>query len=94
MASITKYNKDHTTSTFVPCDCKSEILYIEYDHEWKIADFCIYYTNSGYANNLSIYQKLRYIWRVLFYGKVYSDQIMLTDKQLKELKKFLIEIGV
>jgi len=92
MGCITKYNKDKTTSVFVPCDCKSEVLYIEYDHEHKIADLSIYYL--PYSRSLSLWQKLRYIWQVLVHSKPYSDQLVLTYSQLKELKRFLVEIDI
>jgi hypothetical protein len=90
MGCVTKYDKDKTTSVFVPCDCQNEILYIEYDHEYKIADIAIYH--HGNTNRMSLWKKLRYIWQVLVHSKPYSDQMVLTDRQLKDLKEFLVEI--
>jgi hypothetical protein len=93
MGCVTKYSKDQTTSVFVPCDCTSEILYIEYDHKHKIADLSIY-SHPSYGISLSLWQKLRYIWQVLVHSKPYSDQMVLTDRQLKDLKRFLVEIDI
>lgn len=93
MGCVTKYSKDKTTSVFVPCDCKSEVLYIEYDHEYQIADLSIY-SNPSYGRNLSLWQKLRYIWQVLIHSKPYSDQMVLTHAQLKDLRRFLVEIDI
>lgn len=88
MGSVTKYDKDKTTSVFVPCDCQNEVLYIEYDHEYRIADLAIYHYRN--TNRLSLWQKVRYIAHLLWSGKPYSDQMVLTHKQLKELKQFLL----
>ena len=93
MGCVTKYNKDKTTSVFVPCDCKSEILYIEYDHEYQIADLAIY-SCPQYFRSLSLWQKIRYIWQLLVHSKPYSDQIVLTYAQLKDLRQFLVEIDI
>lgn len=93
MGCVTKYNKDKTTSVFVPCDCTREILYIEYDHEDKIADLAIY-SCLEYRGSLSLWQKFRYIWQVLVCSKPYSDQMVLTISQLQDLKRFLVEIDI
>lgn len=92
MSYVTKYEKDRVISIFIPCDCTGEILKIEYDHDSGLADLCIY-TSGAYANKMSLWQKLRYIWQVLVYSKPFGDQMVLRAKQLKELKRFLISIG-
>lgn len=74
---------------FIPCDCKSEILMIEYDHEYKIADVAIYDNISAFKNKMSFWQRLRYIWQVLIHKKPYADQMVLDNKQLLDLKTFL-----
>jgi hypothetical protein len=74
---------------FVPCDCRSEILFIEYDHEIKIADLSIYETPVSHKHKMSLWQRLRYCYQVLIKKKPYADQITLNSKQLLELKSFL-----
>lgn len=85
MDSVTKLQENKTL--FIPCDCRSEILLIEYDYEIKMADFAIY--ESNLANKMSLWQRLRYCWQVLVKKKPYADAIMLNNKQLKDLKIFL-----
>lgn len=87
MGSVTNLKENKTL--FIPCDCRNEILMIEYDHEIRMADFAIYEHYIGHTHKLSLWQRLRYCWRVLLYNKPYSDQMMLNNKQLQDLKAFL-----
>lgn len=87
MTSIT--NLETNKTFFVPCDCRSEILMIEYDHETKTADFVIYQTQFAYSYRMSLWQRLRYIWQVLVHKRPYADQTMLSRHQLANLKSFL-----
>ena len=90
MGSITNLKENKTL--FIPCSCKSEILVIEYDHEWNIADLAIFENNTNYSNKMSLWQRLRYCFQVLAYKKPYADQMVLDKKQLKDLKEFLNEL--
>jgi hypothetical protein len=92
MGSVTNLKENKTL--FIPCDCKSEILVIEYDHEWNIADLAIYQTDSALKAKMSLWQRLRYCWQVLWYKKPYADEIVLNNKQLLELKLFLSSLDL
>lgn len=92
MGYETKFDKDSDTKTlFCLCDCKSEILVIEYDHEMKLADLAIY-RYAAFSNKLSIFNRIRYAINIIWNGKVYADQMVLTQKQLKEIKNFCNDI--
>lgn len=90
MGSLTNLKENKTL--FIPCSCKSEILVIEYDHEWNIADLAIFEHYTNYSNKMSLWQRLRYCFQVLAYKKPYADQMVLDKKQLKDLKEFLNEL--
>lgn len=90
MGSVTNLNENKTL--FIPCGCRSEILVIEYDHEWKMADVAIYEHSVSLRHKISFFQRLRYCWSILWLKKLYSDQICLDHKQLVELKGFLQNI--
>ena len=92
MGSVTNLKENKTL--FIPCGCRSEILMIEYDHEWKMADLAIYQTDDSFRSKMSLWQRLRYCWQVLWYKKPYADQIMMDHKQLKDLKKFLYTLDL
>lgn len=77
---------------FLMCDCKSEVLTVEYDPEIKMADLAIYENQASYLNKMSIIQRLRYAWRVLVMGKPFGDQISIRKDQLKDIKEFLSHI--
>jgi hypothetical protein len=87
LGSITHF-KDAKIVFFL-CDCRSEVLAIEYDNEIEMAEFAVYENRASYNRKLSFWQRLRYIYKVLVSGEPYSDQIMLNKNQIKELKGFL-----
>ena len=87
MGSITNLSENKTL--FIPCSCKSEILVIEYDHEIDLADLAIFENYTNYSHKMSLWQRIRYSYQVLFNKKPYTDQTVLDRKQLKDLQKFL-----
>lgn len=92
MGSLTNLKENKTL--FILCDCHSEILVIEYDHHLKMADLAIYETDASFRAKMSLWQRLRYCWRVLWYKKPYADEIMMSNKQLLDLKKFLASLNL
>lgn len=90
MGNLTNLKTNKTI--FIPCDCTQEILYIEYDHELKLADLAIFSSINSVLSNMSWCQKIKYIWKVLVNHTPYTDQIILNKKQLKELKDFLSSV--
>lgn len=92
MGYETKFDKDSDTKTlFCLCDCKSEILVIEYDHEMQLADLAVY-KYAGFGNKLSFFDRIRYALKIILSGKPYADQMVLTTKQLKEIKNFCSDV--
>lgn len=92
MGNITNLKENKTL--FIPCDCSSEILWIEYDHEIKMADLAIYEHKTIFNKKMSLWQRLRYCWQVLVHKKPYADQMMLNNKQLIDLKNFINSIDL
>ena len=92
MGSITHFEDNKIV--FLLCDCKSEVLVVEYDPSIEMADLAIYENRSAYKNKLSFWQRLRYIYKVLVSGEPYSDQIMLNKAQIKELNTFLKSLSI
>jgi hypothetical protein len=74
-----------TNELLLVCDCRSEVLRIEYDPEIQFLELAIYTNNI----NMSLWQRLRYIWQVLYHGKPYNDQIMINKQEIKKLACFL-----
>jgi hypothetical protein len=85
--SMTSFDQNKTL--FLTCDCGSEVLRIEYDHEIEMADFAVFSHDTATRHRMSLWQRLRYACQVLFYKKPYADQMVLNKKQLVELKHFL-----
>lgn len=91
--SIVTDLKENRTIFFL-CDCRSEVLVIEYDHHFQMADLAIYQTDAAYRAKMSLWQRLRYCWQVLWNKKPYADEIMLDNKQLLQLKVFLSSLDL
>lgn len=85
--NIIKFEKNKTT--FILCDCRSEILVLDHDSEYGLTELSIYENMSSYSHKMSFWQKLRYIYRVLVHNRPYSDQIILNNEQLKDLAMFI-----
>ena len=79
---------------FIPCDCRSEILVIDYDYELKLADVAIYQTDAALRSKMSLWQRLRYCWQTLRFKQPYSDQIILNDSNLRSLKNFINSLNL
>jgi hypothetical protein len=92
MGSLTNLKENKTL--FIPCNCRSEILVIEYDHEINMANFAIYEHQINYGHKLSLWQRIRYCYQILVHKKPYADQIVLNHKQLMDLRNFLSGLGM
>lgn len=92
MGSITNLKTNKTL--FIPCDCTSELLMIEFDHETNTAEFCIYESKQSFLSKLSIWQRFRYAMRFLLNKYPYTDQIILQSKQLAQLRSFLVSLDL
>lgn len=87
MGSVTNLLENKTL--FIPCDCKENILSVEYDHNKETANFAVYANISSHSYRMSFWQRLRRCYLVLVNNKPFIDQITLDKKQLTELKLFL-----
>lgn len=85
--SVVKFEKNKTT--FILCDCRSEILVLDHDFEYGLTELSIYENMSSYGYKMSFWQKLRYIYQILVHSRPYSDQIILNKDQLKDLAMFI-----
>ena len=80
---IVNFEKDHTK--FILCQCKNEILVIDYDPDIELTEFAIFESYNSYNHKLSWYQKIRYCLRILLNKYPYSDQIVLNMSQVKDV---------
>jgi hypothetical protein len=87
---VKKDQKNNYRTLFIRCDCHSEVLVIDYDGSFKMIELSIF--SSLLSFKMSFWQKIRYIYQIIKYGKPYTDQIILHQKQIDELKAFLNSI--
>lgn len=92
MTSITNLNQNKIF--YMLCDCDSEVLVIKYDNELGIADLAIYESSYSFKSKMSLWQRLRYCWRVFVYKSPYSDQIVLNKTHLIRLKNFISNLDL
>lgn len=68
----------------IRCDCGAEMLVINHDeYGYDIAIFTAQY------DRYSMWQRLRHILRIFWYGRPYTDQICLSAEKAKELANFI-----
>jgi hypothetical protein len=85
--NMVRFEKNKTT--FILCDCRSEVLVLDHDFEYELTELSIYENMSSYGHKMSFWQKLRYIYQVLVHNRPYSDQIILNKEQLKTVGSFI-----
>jgi len=88
MSNLTKFQNKNDTLLII-CDCKEEILLIDYNKECKIADVCMYRGYNAHSKNRSFWQKIKTIWNLLIKNQQYNDQMVISQDQLKEIYYFL-----
>jgi len=86
--TLTKFTNPNKT-LFCICTCRNEVLLIDYDKEINAADLSIY---TYPTTNMTFWQKIRYICRIIWVGYPYSDQIVLNTGQLSQIKQFIEQI--
>lgn len=69
---------------FITCSCQTEILYILKYHGDEETYFSIFSRGLNPVK-MTFTQKLRYIWRVLYKGKPFEDELVLNQKDIKRL---------
>jgi hypothetical protein len=74
------------------CECGEEALVVEYDKELQIAELALFYRNIYSYKRMTLKQKIRYVFRVLWYGQPFLDQIVLNKKQIRKFQKILTHI--
>ena len=72
---------------YIECECHSELLQIQYNEEDK--EFYLSLYEYGLKNQLSFCEKIKYISKILKFGKLSQDGIILNKKETKKLKDFL-----
>jgi hypothetical protein len=82
---------DKDQSLFIECQCHGEGLGIDYyadDNHYYFS-----YWSRGFRNGkLSFWQRLRYIFYVLFTGKPFNDELILDGGSANQLRSFLKDI--
>jgi len=70
------------------CECSSEMLEIVYDRKDKQYDFCIW-TPQNNSSTLTWFQRIRHAVKIIFSGRPYGDQLILSQASLERLGKFV-----
>ena len=86
-------DKTNAVPLFIKCECYSEGIEIQYYREdandkgfyvnyWK-------YGIGGRYSGVSLLDRLRFAWKLLFRGTLHGDQIILTVKDATAMKNYL-----
>lgn len=76
-------------TVFIRCDCDSEVLVMRYDSEIDMIDISLFENHLSFRNKMTWFQKFKYIYQVIINGHPYTDQIILSRKNIEEMKDFL-----
>lgn len=94
MSILVNYDKDATKTRFISCECGNEVLLFSYDHDINMMDVALYQYRSYAVGKMSLRDKIRYCWQILWKGRAYCDQLVLNRSSLKELKIFLSSLDL
>lgn len=91
--SVDWHDKTNAVPLFIKCECYSEGIEVQYYHEdandrgfyvnyWK-------YGIGGRYSGVSLWDRLRFAWKLLFRGTLHGDQIILTTEDATKMKNYL-----
>lgn len=73
---------------FISCSCMMEGVYVVKHKEDK-ETYLSFFKHGINPKRMSLWQKARYIWKVLVTGKPFEDEVVLSHKGLVDLIKAL-----
>ena len=90
----TEWHDEHNAEPlFVKCDCHSEGLETQYYREDKNdKGFYVNYWKYGIEgrySGMSLLDRLKYAWKILFRGTLHGDQIILEVDKAEKLRDYL-----
>jgi len=93
LKQIDWHDKANVVPLYIKCECYSEGIEIQYYREddndkgfyvnyWK-------YGIGGRYSGVSLWDRIRFAWKLLFRGTLHGDQIILSVKDAKSMKQYL-----
>ena len=83
----------NATPLFIKCDCHSEGLEAQYYREdEKDKGFYVNYWKygiDGRYSGMSLLDRLKYAWKILFKGTLHGDQVILEVDKAEQLRNYL-----
>ena len=77
-------------SIILKCDCHAEAMEITYEPEFK--QFWFAYWGYGFTNKkLSFFRRIKWAFKLLITGTLYTDFVILDDDKAKQLADFINE---
>lgn len=76
------------------CDCNTEAMLVEAEHENGVVDFSFAYlerTDKYNGVRMGLWQRIRFCWRVLTVGRPYADMVTLNEDKAMNLTRFLVD---
>lgn len=72
------------------CDCGTHLVHTQYDEELKLF-YMAMYTYGHFSMRRTIWNRIRFAFYHLFTGRLYDDQIVLSNHEARKLAKFLMD---
>jgi len=94
-SDVSWYNETNAEPLYLKCDCYSEGIEFQYYNEdthdkgfyvnyWK-------YGINGRYSVVSLWDRIRFAWKLLINGTLHGDQIVLSVEKAKTIKNYLEE---
>ena len=87
------YDDTNAEPLFIRCDCHSEGLEAQYYREDKNdKGFYVNYWKygiDGRYSGMSLLDRLKYAWKILFKGTLHGDQVILEGDKAEKLRDYL-----
>lgn len=76
-------------SKFFKCSCYAHALEVEHDVELDMCNIAIWHYGHGGDVPLSFKERLRWTWKLITTGTLWSDSVILSNESRDELIEFL-----
>ena len=76
---------------YFTCQCGGEILRAEFNDEYKEIDMS-FYSYGIFTEKPTLWERIKFCFRYLKTGEMYSDYILLSIKDAQRLGNWLVDI--
>ena len=77
---------------YIECNCLTDLMQLSYDEKFDLIDLAIYEYGQNTDSRLTLWDRLRFMWKILWTGSPWNDSITLNKEGRKKLVSWLSNI--